>query len=199
MFRGRLERRAVLSQRIVPRHPHVWGRPLPSYSTGKPSGSQCCASRSRAAFERDASRGNDTYFGSPDKITASAPQVAGLAIEVPSISMYKSAAPFRLGTEETMPTPGAAQASAGPKQLNAARNKFCCPIFEGSLGRLPNENVPGGAQPIWPIAETAAHSGYAAGKSIGPASLPAEQMQRVPRSAASRMASSSACDEGPPS
>ena len=40
-------------------NPHVRGRPLPSYSTGKPSGSQCCASRLRAAFERDASRGND--------------------------------------------------------------------------------------------------------------------------------------------
>src|SRR5437773_6239270 len=97
-----------------------------------------------------------------------------------------------------MPTPGAEQASVGPKQLNAARKRLSWPILEASRGRLSAENVPAGAQPIRPIADTAAHSGYAPGYSIGPLSLPAEQMHRVPRSAASRSASSSASDLGPP-
>src|SRR5437762_6722744 len=117
-------------------------------------------------------------------MTASAPHAAGLAIDVPSISMYAPEAPFLSGTVDTMPTPGAAQASVAPKQLNAARNRLFWPSIAATCGRLPAENVPDGARPICPIAETAEHSGYAPGKSIGPASLPAEQMQSVPRSAA---------------
>ena len=90
---------------------------------------------------------------------ASAPQAAGLAIDVPSISMYAPEAPFLSGTVDTMPTPGAAQASVAPKQLNAARNRLFWPSIAATCGRLPAENVPDGARPICPIAETAEHSG----------------------------------------
>src|SRR5690242_13815123 len=107
-------------------------------------------------------------------MTASVPHAAGLAMEVPSISIYWSLRPFLSGTVETIPTPGAAHASAGPKQLNVARNKLFCPIRPDWRGRLLAEKVPGGAHPTFPTAETAAHSGYAAGKLMAPALLPAE-------------------------
>jgi hypothetical protein len=55
--------------------------------TGNPNGSQCCASNKEALFERELSRGIFLYVASCDKITASVPQAAGAAIDVPSISI----------------------------------------------------------------------------------------------------------------